>query len=42
MMESDFIKITTDLISVQETSAMVLNPSAGAISMFVGTAVSAL
>lgn len=36
-MEQDFINITADIISIDETSALVQDASAGAISMFVGT-----
>lgn len=37
-MECDFIKITADVISIDETSGLVHNACAGAISMFIGTA----
>ncbi|CAB3981281.1 molybdopterin synthase catalytic subunit-like [Paramuricea clavata] len=36
-MESDFIKITENAISIEETSSLVGSPSAGATSIFVGT-----
>lgn len=36
-MGCDFIKITKDVISIEETSTLVGHPSAGAISMFIGT-----
>jgi hypothetical protein len=35
-MESDFIKITENVISIEETSSLVGSPSAGATSIFVG------
>jgi molybdopterin synthase catalytic subunit len=35
-MASDVIKITEEVISIQETSSLVCSPSAGATSMFVG------
>jgi hypothetical protein len=35
-MESDFIKITENAISIEETSSLVGSPSAGATSIFVG------
>ena len=36
IMEADFIKITENVISIDETSSLVGSPSAGATSIFVG------
>ena len=35
-MENDYIKITEEMISIDEMSSLVSSPSAGATSMFIG------